>query len=54
MLTNRIEPRIQSLDEVRERVIDDYRYDRVLRSREAAEQNVIAGYRVRVELEPAP
>lgn len=54
MLTNRSEPHVQSLDEVRQRVLEDYRYDKLLRGREAAEQGVVAGYEVRVELEPLP
>jgi hypothetical protein len=38
---------------VRDRVLDDYRYETLVRSRETAEQEIVAGYEVRVELEPA-
>lgn len=53
LLTSRSEPGIPSLNAVRERVLDDYRYETLVRSREAAEQEIVAGYEVRVELEPA-
>lgn len=54
MLTSRSEPSIPALADVRDRVLDDYRYESLVRSREAAEKDVVAGYEVRVELEPAP
>jgi hypothetical protein len=42
------------LAEIRERVLDDYRYEAIVRSRQQAEQEVIAGYQVVVDLEPTP
>ena len=42
------------LAEIRERVLDDYRYEAIVRSRQQAEQEDIAGYQVVVDLEPTP
>jgi hypothetical protein len=51
MLTRRSEPSVPPLDAVRDRVLDDYRYETLVQGRKAAEQEVVAGYEVRVELE---
>ncbi len=53
MLVARTEPTIPPLEAVRDRVLDDYHYETLVRGREAAEQEVVAEYQVRVELEPA-
>ncbi|MES2607081.1 MAG: peptidylprolyl isomerase [Pseudomonadota bacterium] len=53
MLVNRTAATTPPLEEIREQVKDDYRYEALLSSREAAEAEVIAGYQVQVDLEPA-
>jgi hypothetical protein len=50
MLRQRSEPYIPELDSIRERVMDDWRYEAVLESRREAEQQVIDQYDVRVNL----
>jgi hypothetical protein len=54
MLVDRTEPVLPGLAEIRERVLDDYRYQVLVSDREAAEQEVVDGYEVRVNLDPAP
>lgn len=51
MLHQRSEPYIPELDSIRDRVMDDWRYEAVLESRRSAEQQVIDQYDVRVDLE---
>lgn len=51
MLHQRSEPYIPELDSIRDRVMDDWRYEAVLESRRGAEQQVIDQYDVRVDLE---
>lgn len=51
MLRQRSEPYIPELDSIRDRVMDDWRYEAVLESRRGAEQQVIDQYDVRVDLE---
>ncbi len=51
MLHQRSEPYIPELDSIRDRVMDDWRYEAVLESRRGAEQQVINQYDVRVDLE---
>jgi len=50
MLRQRSEPYIPDLDSIRERVMDDWRYEAVLESRRDAEQQVIDQYEVQVDL----
>ncbi|MES2627069.1 MAG: peptidylprolyl isomerase [Pseudomonadota bacterium] len=50
MLRARTEPFIPALSETRERVLDDYRYETLLRSRKEAEDKVIAEYEVELSL----
>lgn len=50
MLRQRSEPYIPELDSIRERVMDDWRYEAVLESQREAEQQVIDQYDVRVNL----
>ena len=51
MLRERTDPYVPTLDTIRERVIEDWRYERVLDSRREAEQQVIDQYDVRVDLQ---
>jgi hypothetical protein len=51
MLRQRSEPYIPGLDSIRDRVMDDWRYEAVLESRRGAEQQVIDQYDVRMDLE---
>jgi hypothetical protein len=51
MLRARTEPFTPMLADIRERVLDDYRYDALVRSRQDAEQRVISEYDVRLQLE---
>ncbi len=51
MLRARTEPSMPTFAEVRSRVLDDYRYDALLASRQKAEERVIAEYEVSVQLE---
>jgi hypothetical protein len=50
MLRARTEPFVPAFTEISERVADDYRYEASLRSREAAEDKVIAEYEVQMSL----
>jgi parvulin-like peptidyl-prolyl isomerase len=50
MLRARTEPFIPSLSEITERVMDDYRFETLLRSRQDAEAKVIAEYEVQLSL----
>ncbi len=52
MLVKRTETTTPSLEQIRERVLDDFRYESLARKREAAERAVVAGYEVQVRLEP--
>ena len=51
MLRARTEPLTPPLADIRTRVLDDYRYDTLVQSREDAEARVIAEYPVRLKLE---
>ncbi len=51
MLRARTEPQTPPLADIRDRVVDDYRYDMLVQSREDAEARVIAEYPVSVQLE---
>lgn len=51
MLRARTEPLTPPLADIRDRVVDDYRYDLLVQSREDAEARVIAEYPVSVQLE---
>jgi parvulin-like peptidyl-prolyl isomerase len=50
MLRARTEPFIPSLSEIAERVMDDYRFEALLRSRQEAEDKVVAEYEVQLSL----
>jgi hypothetical protein len=50
LLRARSEPRQPQLAELRERVLDDFRYEAITRAREQAETRVVDAYRVAVEL----
>jgi hypothetical protein len=52
MLVARTETTTPALEKIHARVLDDYRYEALTRKREAAENDVIAGYQVQVKLEP--
>jgi hypothetical protein len=51
MLRERAEPYTLSFDDVRGRVVDDYRYESLIRLRQEAEQRVISEYDVVVNLD---
>lgn len=51
MLINRTEATTPALADIRDRVQDDYRYEALVRSRGAAESDVIARYQVQVDLD---
>lgn len=51
MLRARTEPLTPPLDDIRARVLDDYRYDALVQSREDAEARVIEEYAVSLQLE---
>ena len=51
MLRERNEPYTLSFDDVRGRVIDDYRYKSLIRLRQEAEQRVVSEYEVVVNLD---
>jgi hypothetical protein len=51
MLVARTQAVTPALADIRDRVLDDYRYEALVRSREQSEAEVIAGYQVRVDLE---
>jgi len=50
MLSERTEPTIPELEQIRDRVIDDWRYETVINTRREAEDQVVAGYEVRIDL----
>jgi hypothetical protein len=50
MLRARTEPFIPSLSEISERVLDDYRFDTLLKSRTEAEDKVVEEYEVQLNL----
>ena len=51
MLRERTEPIIPELAQIRERVMVDWRYEKVLEIRKEAEDLVIAGYEVQIDLQ---
>ena len=51
MLRARAEPFTPSLADIRRRVLDDYRYETLVRSRQEAEDRVVAEYDVTLQLE---
>jgi hypothetical protein len=51
MLRERTEASMPPFDAIRERVLDDYRYDALLRSRQDAEARVMGEYEVSLQLE---
>lgn len=51
LLLRRTDPYIPDLDQIRDRVLDDWRYEKVLQNRKQAEQQVISGYTVDLELD---
>jgi hypothetical protein len=53
MLINRKAASTPALAEIRQRVVEDYRYEALQENREQAEQTVVAGYQVTVQLESA-
>lgn len=53
LLQSRSASYMPPLQEVRERVLADYRYEALMRSREAAEEEVVAGYEIVVALDQA-
>ncbi len=54
MLTQRTPETTPPLEQIRARVLDDFRYEALARKRQAAETAVIAGYDVQIKLEPKP
>ena len=50
MLLRRSDPYILPLAEIHDRVLEDWRYEMALESRRAAEDKVVSGYEVRVNL----
>jgi hypothetical protein len=53
MLINRKAASTPALADIRQRVLEDYRYEALQQNREQAEQTVVAGYHVNVQLESA-
>jgi len=51
MLRSKTDPYIPSLDAIKERVLDDWRFESVLQNRREAEQQVIDAYEVRLDLQ---
>lgn len=51
LLQGRTEPFTPPLQDIRAQVLADYRYEALIRSREAAEEEVVAGYEVTVALD---
>jgi len=51
MLRSKTDPYIPALEEIRERVLDDWRFESVLQNRREAEQQVIDAYEVRLDLQ---
>ena len=50
MLRERNEPIIPELEQIRDRVMEDWRYEMVINARREAEEQVVAGYEIRVDL----
>jgi parvulin-like peptidyl-prolyl isomerase len=51
MLRSKTDPYIPAFEEIRERVLDDWRFESVLQNRREAEQQVIDAYEVRLDLQ---
>jgi parvulin-like peptidyl-prolyl isomerase len=51
MLRSKTDPYIPAFEEIRERVLDDWRFKSVLQNRREAEQQVIDAYEVRLDLQ---
>jgi len=51
MLRSKKDPYIPAFEEIRERVLDDWRFESVLQNRREAEQQVIDAYEVRLDLQ---
>lgn len=51
MLRARTEPYVPELDDIRGRVVDDYRYETALKKRKEAESQVVSGYTVNIDLD---
>ena len=51
MLSERTEATIPELEQIRERVLDDWRYEVVINTRREAEDQVVAGYEIQIDLE---
>ncbi len=51
MLRSKTDPYIPSLESIKERVLDDWRFESVLQNRREAEQQVIDAYEVRLDLQ---
>ena len=51
LLRERSDPYLPELDSIMDRVLDDWRYEKVIESRREAEEQVISGYEVNIELE---
>ncbi len=51
MLRSKTDPYIPLLTDIRERVVDDWRFESVLQNRREAEQQVIDSYEVRLDLQ---
>src|SRR6056300_486106 len=51
MLRSKTDPYIPAFEEIRERVLDDWRFESVLQKRREAEQQVIDAYEVRLDLQ---
>lgn len=54
MLTDRTETSLPAFAEIRDRVLDDYRYEALTRNRDAAEKEVVEGYELQLNLEATP
>lgn len=54
MLTNRSEATSPALAQIREQVLDDFRYEMLVNNRESAVKGVIDGYQIQVNLAPQP
>ncbi len=52
MLVQRTAVTTPPLEQIRARVLDDFRYEALARKREVAEEAVVAGYDVQINLEP--
>lgn len=50
LLRQRTDPYVPGLDQIRDRVLDDWRFETVQANRREAEDQVVAGYEVRLDL----